>query len=82
MVLAQQWYGENTGSGETRGFQWLELAAGKLARQVLRGREIGNGLLLPDATLRISTFGARIIFSSVSWMAIPGPSSSGIFACP
>ena len=32
-------------------------------------------------TFLISTSGARIISSSVSSTAIPGPSSSGIFAC-
>ena len=40
--------GENAGSGEARGFQWLELAAGKLARRVLRGRGAGDDFLLPD----------------------------------
>lgn len=57
MVLAQQWFGENTGSGETRGFQWLELVAEKFARQILRGRETVNGLLLPDPTLPILASG-------------------------
>ncbi len=71
MVLAQQWYGENTGSGETRGFQWLELVAGKLARQVLRGRETGNGLLLPDRTLPMSIFGERIISLPACWTDTP-----------
>ena len=42
--------GENAGSGEARGFQWLELAAGKLARRVLRGRGAGDDFLLPDIT--------------------------------
>ena len=47
MVPAQRG-SENAGSGEARGFQWLELAAGKLARRVLRERGAGDGFLLPE----------------------------------